>query len=184
MHYKDVIWASSCLRSPANRVFVQEFVPANIKALQNCCLVKLIHRWPGIPRWGTRFHSMMPSRDNHFSSSSVRRPITDIDIYLMSVGLCPADIRRNNMVNMTSKRRRDVSLTSLWRYYCVVCPLGVDTNFVGWLWNLMFVHIPWCKQAPSQQQQSCSLSCEYSVTDRKWTAPWFLCSWWVRILQP
>ena len=34
------------------------------------------------------------------------------------------DMRRNNNVIMTSERRRDVVLMSLWRYYCVVCPLG------------------------------------------------------------
>ena len=36
----------------------------------------------------------------------------------------PAGTRRKNNVIMTSKRRRDVVLTSSWRYYCVVCPLG------------------------------------------------------------
>ena len=30
----------------------------------------------------------------------------------------------NNNVFVTSKRPRDVVLTSQWRYYCVVCPLG------------------------------------------------------------
>ena len=33
----------------------------------------------------------------------------------------PVDTRRNNNVIMTSKRRHDVVLTSLWRYYCAVC---------------------------------------------------------------
>ena len=32
--------------------------------------------------------------------------------------------RRNKNVTMTSTRIRDVVLTSQWRYYCVVCPLG------------------------------------------------------------
>ena len=36
----------------------------------------------------------------------------------------PVGTRRNNNVIMTSKRRRDVFLTSYWRHYCVVCPLG------------------------------------------------------------
>ena len=43
----------------------------------------------------------------------------------------PVDIQRNNNVIMTSKRRRDVVLTSQWRYYCVVCPLGCDI----FVWN-------------------------------------------------
>ena len=36
----------------------------------------------------------------------------------------PTGTRRNDNVIMTSKRRRDVVLTSLWRYFCVVCQLG------------------------------------------------------------
>ena len=35
----------------------------------------------------------------------------------------PTGIWRNNVI-MTSKRRRDVVLTSHWRYFCVVRPLG------------------------------------------------------------
>ena len=34
------------------------------------------------------------------------------------------DTRRSNSVIMSSKRRRDVVLTSWLRYYCVICPLG------------------------------------------------------------
>ena len=30
----------------------------------------------------------------------------------------------NNNVNITSKRRYTVVLTSQWRYFCIVCPLG------------------------------------------------------------
>ena len=41
----------------------------------------------------------------------------------------PEDTRRDNNVVMTSKRRRDVVLTSQWRYYCVVCPLGTHIDF-------------------------------------------------------
>ena len=37
----------------------------------------------------------------------------------------PADRRLDNNVIVTSKRRRDVVLTSWWRYYCVLCPLGL-----------------------------------------------------------
>ena len=36
----------------------------------------------------------------------------------------PAETRRNNKIIMTSKRRRDVVLTSQWRDCCVECPLG------------------------------------------------------------
>ena len=40
-------------------------------------------------------------------------------------GDIPMGTWRNNNVIMTSKRRRDVVLTSEWRYYCVACPLGL-----------------------------------------------------------
>ena len=36
----------------------------------------------------------------------------------------PMWIWRNNCAIMTSERRRDVVLTSQWRYYCVAYPLG------------------------------------------------------------
>ena len=39
----------------------------------------------------------------------------------------PTGTRRNNDVIITSKRRGDIVLTSLWRYYCVLCPLGSFT---------------------------------------------------------
>ena len=51
----------------------------------------------------------------------------------------PADKRRNDAVIMTSKRRCDVVLTSYWRYYCAVYPLGVtlvdgtiDDDVIKW----------------------------------------------------
>ena len=43
-----------------------------------------------------------------------------------SVYVRPTDTWRNNNVIITSKRRRDVVLTQWWRYYCGMCPLGVD----------------------------------------------------------
>ena len=42
----------------------------------------------------------------------------------------PAGTRRTNNVFMTSKRRRDVVLTAWWRYYCVVCPLRMYSDFL------------------------------------------------------
>ena len=36
-----------------------------------------------------------------------------------------AETRRNNNVIIMSKRRRDVVLTFQWRYYYVMCPLGM-----------------------------------------------------------
>ena len=45
-----------------------------------------------------------------------------------SASAVPVGTRRNNYVIMTSKRCRDVVLTSYRRYYCVVCPLG------WWYW--------------------------------------------------
>ena len=39
----------------------------------------------------------------------------------------PANTWPKNNVIMTSKRRCDVVLMSLWRYYCVMCPLGCDS---------------------------------------------------------
>ena len=39
-------------------------------------------------------------------------------------GACTCSVDTWNNVIMTPKRRRDVVLTSLWGYYCTVCPLG------------------------------------------------------------
>ena len=50
----------------------------------------------------------------------------------------PADTQRTNNAIMTSKRRRDVVLTSWWRYYCVVCPLGRR-----WTWIEYNDMCPW-----------------------------------------
>ena len=43
----------------------------------------------------------------------------------------PVDPWRNNNVIVTLKRRRDVVLTKWWRYYHVMCPLGIQM----WSWE-------------------------------------------------
>ena len=53
----------------------------------------------------------------------------------------PADTRCNNSAIMTSKRRRDVVLTSQWRYCCVMCPLGMTQVFQIWFHLNLFLDI-------------------------------------------
>ena len=58
-------------------------------------------------------------------------------------GDIPAGTRRNYIVIMTSKRRRDVVLTSSWRYYCVMCPLNdVATSHWRYEWRYYCVMYP------------------------------------------
>ena len=53
----------------------------------------------------------------------------------------PVDTRRKDNVIMTSQRRRDVVLTLLWRYFCVVRPLGLRIDACGPYLSDLFVYI-------------------------------------------
>ena len=85
-------------------------------------------------------HAISPIRHTH--GSAVLCFVVDIHGRGIPTGTC-----RNNNVIMTSKRRRHVVLTSSWRCYCVVCPLG---------WGLVCELKPWFIFYPSQCSSVCN----------------------------
>ena len=73
------------------------------------------HKWPVTRK-------MLPF-DDVIMSYIVCTTVIDAGRYPRESKAIPADTRRNNYVIITSKRRRNVVLTLLWRYHCVLCPL-------------------------------------------------------------
>ena len=62
--------------------------------------------------------------------------------------LIPTDTRRNNNVIMTPKRRRNVVLTSKWRYFYVVCPLG-SGDLANLIQSFLYGPIQGCRAHPA-----------------------------------
>ena len=129
IHYRDVTWASLHLKPPLAPPLVQFDISANTQALHywpfvrgTCwCLVDSPHKGSVMLKAFLCYNAMIPLNATNtqphqkwFQCSQVKRSMS---------GAChvPADTRRKITPLW---RQNDVVLTSKWRYYCVIYPLG------------------------------------------------------------